>query len=262
MNPFFFGAFSKQLFGIYHPPRSRELRDTSVVLCYPFGQEYMRSFKMFNRLADLLAKAGFHVLRFDYYGTGDSSGSSEEWHLAQSCEDVSMAVEELKSLSGNTRVSLVGLRLGAAIASSVASLNIEELVLWDPVVSGRDYVVSQKSMHQKMLTDPDRFSIHRQGEGENELLGFSFSEEACSEIEGLDLKEDFLAQAKRIFIVGSDAKDEYQALYDVLQNTGANVEYRVIDDAGNWDVLSELESALLLSKLLQDIVMMLSKGTK
>ena len=78
MNPFYFGDSSRRLFGIYHPPKGQSPRSHGIVLCCPFGQEYMRSHRAFRQLANLLSRRGFHVFRFDYHGTGDSDGESTE----------------------------------------------------------------------------------------------------------------------------------------------------------------------------------------
>src|SRR5918992_3821916 len=114
MNPFFFGSSQQPLYGVYHPPKARVPRRIGVVLCYPLWQEYMRAHRAFRQLAILLAKAGFPVLRFDYFGTGDSGGDSESGDVAQWTADVCTAIDELKDTAGVRSVSLVGLRVGAA----------------------------------------------------------------------------------------------------------------------------------------------------
>src|SRR5262245_24413810 len=142
MNPFFFGSSERPLFGVHHPPRERGARETGVVLCYPMGQEYMRSHRAFRQLANLLTRAGQHVFRFDYFATGDSSGASGEGSLAQWLADVNQAIDELKDNASLASVSLVGLRLGAALAAraSAGRADIDRLVLWDPVVLGPSYL--------------------------------------------------------------------------------------------------------------------------
>ena len=142
MNPFFFGSSERPLFGVHHPPRERGARESGVVLCYPMGQEYMRSHRAFRQLANLLTRKGHHVFRFDYFATGDSSGASGEGSLAQWTLDVSQAIDELKDNASLASVSLVGLRLGAALAARASAErgDVDRLVLWDPVVSGRSYL--------------------------------------------------------------------------------------------------------------------------
>jgi pimeloyl-ACP methyl ester carboxylesterase len=57
--------------------------------------------------------------------------------------DIKSAIAELGSITGSTRVSLIGLRLGATLAAKVAvwlDPRVNSLVLWDPVVDGRAYL--------------------------------------------------------------------------------------------------------------------------
>ena len=135
MNPLFFGSSDGPLYGVYHAPKSRTGRRTGVVLCYPFGQEYMRAHRAFRQVALLLAKSGFHVFRFDYRGTGDSSGDGEDFTLAGAVDDTVQAIEELQDMADVESVALVGLRLGGLTAARVAEAheNVTHLVLWDAI---------------------------------------------------------------------------------------------------------------------------------
>ena len=92
MNPFFFGSSERPLYGVHHPPRERGPRESGVVLCYPMGQEYMRSHRAFRQLANLLTRKGHHVFRFDYFATGDSSGASGEGTFEMSLGPATIAL--------------------------------------------------------------------------------------------------------------------------------------------------------------------------
>ena len=138
MKPFFFGRSPRRLFkrSAMSPRASKRSRDEAVVLCYSAPQEYMQAHWTFRRLARQLSDSGFHVLRFDYYATGDSAGESNEGTLAQWCQDIRAAAHEILDLSGARHLSAVGLRLGAAM-TTMADLRLRSLVLWEPVVYGR-----------------------------------------------------------------------------------------------------------------------------
>lgn len=140
MNPIFFGQTESPLYGVYHPPQS-DARDAGIVLCYPFGQEYMRAHRAYRQLALLLAKKGFHVLRFDFRGTGDSSGDMEGVGAEHWLRDIDDAVQELRESTGVTRVSVLGLRLAALFAACACAQrsDIDRLIVWDPVISGELY---------------------------------------------------------------------------------------------------------------------------
>ena len=141
MNPFFFGNSKEPLYGVYYPAVNA-LKNEGVVLCNPFGQEGMRAHRALRQLAMLLAKKGYHVLRFDYRGTGDSALDMEEVSALDWKDDVGVAIDELRDMSGAGKIAVVGLRLGALIAaaSCVEKKDINRLVLWDPVLSGIEYI--------------------------------------------------------------------------------------------------------------------------
>jgi len=57
--------------------------------------------------------------------------------------DIETAMDELRHITDLQQVTLVGLRLGATLAAAVAAdrqSDVDELVLWDPVVSGPEYL--------------------------------------------------------------------------------------------------------------------------
>ncbi len=57
--------------------------------------------------------------------------------------DAALAVDEIREIVGQAKITLVGLRLGAVIAARLAAKRsdiIDALVLWDPVISGGEYL--------------------------------------------------------------------------------------------------------------------------
>src|SRR2546427_3002506 len=137
--PFYFGSPDKLLFGCYHEPTLGRRRKCAVVVCQPVGHEYINSHRALRQLAARLCDAGFPVLRFDYYGCGDSSGSREEGTILQWLEDVSTAISEVRRRTAVVQVCLIGLRLGGTLAMIAAAQRAdpESMVLWDPVVRDR-----------------------------------------------------------------------------------------------------------------------------
>jgi uncharacterized protein len=140
VNPFFFGDSRRQLFGVYEAARGRSER--GVVLCYPWAREYLLAHPTMRVLAQRLSEAGWHSLRFDYYGTGDSAGDAAEISQQQWLSDVSMAIEELKEMAPVREIALVGMRYGATIAALAVAQrsDVSRLVLWDPVADGKRYL--------------------------------------------------------------------------------------------------------------------------
>ena len=184
MQPFFFGPMDRRLFGVYHAPEAAK-KDCGVVLCQALAHEYYNSHRETVRLARALARSGLAVLRFDYYGTGESAGEYEEASVAQWLGDIGVACEELRS-RGCRRLCLAGLRFGATLAALFCAERnaADALVLWEPVADGADYLREVIDLHRGVLA-----TLPTQGDyGEREFLGFEYSDALHREIAAVDLR--------------------------------------------------------------------------
>ncbi len=144
-TPFWFGPGDRELFGWLHLPAGRVVRG-GVVLCQPLGIEAICVYFSYRLLAERLAQRGLAVLRFDYDGTGDSSGMEDDPdRLDAWLESVSAATDALQAL-GVDNVGLVGVRMGALFAAHEATRRegVDALVLWDPCLSGRSFLREQR----------------------------------------------------------------------------------------------------------------------
>ncbi len=120
-----------------------------------------------------LANEGFDVLRFDYFGTGDSSGDTEAGEADEWVRNTQTASRELAELARLADLSLVGMRLGALLACYACSesLTVRDLVLWDPVVDGAGYIRELEQTHDRRTQQ----WLHPRTDGAaQELVGFPF----------------------------------------------------------------------------------------
>ncbi len=147
-RPLFIGAERRYLFAWHHPARPDVRRGAAVVLCPPVGYDYMCVYRPWRILAERLAGLGFDAFRFDYEGTGNSSGGPEQPNLVTAwLESVGRAIDEARARTGSASVALVGLRVGAALALHAAGARggVERLVLWSAYPSGRAAVREMKA---------------------------------------------------------------------------------------------------------------------
>ena len=234
MEPFYFGPMDRRLFGVYHAPAVRRAVPAGAVLCYPFLQEYFRSHRAFLRLAGQLAAQGWHVLRFDYSGCGDSYGDGptdpEAWG-----RDIRLALRELRERAEGVRMALIGLRLGASLAASVApSVQISELVLWDPVVNGPDYVNDVLRMRHSVtmssgfLRKMERLCPNDRG------VGIELSPELLQSINRLDLSEQLNANADRILVLDTQDNKATVRLARRLGEAGREVTLERLSERPIW----------------------------
>jgi pimeloyl-ACP methyl ester carboxylesterase len=254
MNPFYFGSSREPLYGIYNPPRARSGDPVGAVLCYPMGSEYMRSHRAFRQLTNLLTRAGVHVLRFDYFGTGDSAGDEEQSSVQRWLIDVEHAIDELKDTAGLKNVRLVGLRFGGTLACLVASRrqDVERAVLWDPVVRGENYL-------QELLTYAEIPALaHGRPatwpSGTVGVGGFPLTDALRAEIAAIDLAKLTERPAGRVDLIASAERAEDISCHETWRNAGLNVRYRCIPSEGNWAEGDEFGSALIPQEIIQGVV--------
>lgn len=252
MNPIYFGQTEHQLYGVYHPAMATKTpRACGIVLCYPFGQEYMRAHRAFRQIAVSLAKNGFHVLRFDYRGTGDSSGDLEDSTAANWLEDINTAVDELKSITGLDRFSLIGLRLGgllAALAPAKRS-DIDSVVLWDPVSSGSAY---RKELTEEVKSGqgPDWNSIDENGT--LHFNGFSLTEGFLDSLDDIQLDTQ-LQEIRKGLLVVSHENDSSRLIRETCENH-PGFTYKYIEAPGDWNYVDDFGGILLPQPVMQGIV--------
>ena len=219
MNPFFFGDAARQLYGAYHPATVSSRR--GAVLCNPWGREYLLSHSTFRVLASQLAASGCHTLRFDYSGTGDSAGASEEVRHEQWLADTAAAVDELKDLSGADDIALVGMRHGAAIAALIARrrTDVRRVVLWDPVFDGKRYLSELGTSATTVLPEED-------------VNGTVLTQPFREDITGITPAT--FAQLPTSLVLSTTSPDAFTPLVQQLRTSGTSCEVAHVDDVQVW----------------------------
>ncbi|MBF5042077.1 alpha/beta fold hydrolase [Aggregicoccus sp. 17bor-14] len=260
MTPSFFGRSDRQLLGIHHPPRGRQAWDFAALLLYPAPQEYTRAHWAFRRLAAQLAREGVACLRFDYSGTGDSAGEVRDATFERWLEDVATASEELADLAGVSRVSLVGFRLGAALAVEAARRGrgprVKELVLWEPVARGKRHLEELRAL-DALQAGASR-TPPRRTPGMEELLGLELSPGLRASLEAVDLLASPPPAVERAVLAVSEVDDEVRALERHLASGGGAVELREVREESGTGA-AQVESAMLSGRILQEIVTSLTR---
>ncbi|MDE2122022.1 MAG: alpha/beta hydrolase, partial [Betaproteobacteria bacterium] len=91
MTPLRLDPLGRDLFALHQPAAAGARRHHGVLICNPFGQEAIRAHRFLRVLSERLSASGFDVLRFDYFGTGDSAGTEAEADLDTWVRDIGMA---------------------------------------------------------------------------------------------------------------------------------------------------------------------------
>lgn len=218
-TPFYFGPDDKKLLGWLHASASTENLDTAVVICPPLAVEYMSTYRSMRYVADYFSLAGIPAIRFDYHGTGDSSGFNDEGNRLDGwLWSIEQAISEVKNLTGCSKVGLFGLRMGATLASLISErVDVDFLVLWAALESGRRYIREIKTIQMTGVSQtggvPDFV----------EAGGMVYWPQTADAISKIDLMK-LTPKASRILIIPRDDLQANTKLKDRWAAQGGAVE--------------------------------------
>ncbi|MBE1161975.1 alpha/beta fold hydrolase [Dyella acidiphila] len=243
--PFYFGPESA-LFGLFHASATPARK--AVLLCPPLGQDQIRCHRLYRQLAQALAAEGIAVLRFDYYGTGDSAGGSVEMDWQRCLADTAAAANELRARSGVDRVLAFGARLGGSIAlASAAQARLAGIVAWDPVLDGRAYVAQLDAMQSALRLDGQRFMVPRKADDvAAQWLGFAISDGFRQQLANLHVDRP----AAPMLLLDSLASDAPPSWGGFMIDAAA---VRRMESATPWNDPRRLEVAILSHPLIQAV---------
>jgi exosortase A-associated hydrolase 2 len=139
-------------FCLFHPAAGPSGGSGAAVYVHPFAEEMNKSRRMAALQARAFADAGISVLQIDLLGCGDSAGDFGDASWSLWVDDVVAAVRWVHERTGLLPF-LWGLRSGCLVArAALAELpEIAELVLWQPVISGRQHL--QQFLRLRMAGD-------------------------------------------------------------------------------------------------------------
>ncbi len=121
------------------PPRA------AVLLLPPCGDEKRAAYGACARLARALCAGGAAVLRFDYFGTGDSAGESAEVTLSGMQRDAELAAGHLGELAPGLPLCLLGVRMGASLGLRLAAgISAVRVAAVAPVISGSSWLRQER----------------------------------------------------------------------------------------------------------------------
>jgi pimeloyl-ACP methyl ester carboxylesterase len=218
--PIVFDAPSGWCFGWFHAARGRRRR-AGVVLCRPMGYEALCSYRLYTRLASVLANAGFDVLRFDYHGTGDSAGDDADDARVQAWIDsIKAANLELRRLADTDKMGLFGLRLGGTLALEAALRmgGVDDLVLWAPCASGRAFAREMRAASASRGAGAPAGNA-----GDFEAFGCLYTAQTVQALNALDFGAAAGPPATRALVIARDDIPADTGLPAKLRSLGVDV---------------------------------------
>ena len=170
-----------------------EIKGSPCIFINPLFDEKKRSQKFYAETAREFCKSGIPVIRFDYYGTGDSEGQLYELNLPEQLTSVKSIIDKTLREFQTNKIILFGLRFGADLVLELSTqypVCINQLILIEPIINGKRYLTEQRSRRKifhrlnKMTEIPDNIIID--GSTFEDHQGYPISKDNLSYINNLD----------------------------------------------------------------------------
>ena len=200
----------------------------AVLLCPALGWDGLHAYRGYRRLADRFAAAGYPALRFQYPGTGDSAdlpdtgtldtGTLDQWDIWR--RSVHDAADWLRAATGASRLLLVGLRFGAALALAAAEsrTDVGGVLLLAPVLRGKSYM-RQLDMEARLEgaghATPAVDGLH--------LHEMQFNAHTVAVMSGLDMSQTVLPAGLPVAIAPQAASQVVERCSEAWERAGLQV---------------------------------------
>lgn len=170
---------SRSLYAALHRPRDGGA-SVGAICVPPLLHEQPRSRRFLTEAASALAAAGMPCLRFDFHGSGDSSGQGEALDFASMRLDLDSAATALRESTGVARVVAIAWRAGAlALADAIEhGVRIDRAVLWEPIVDGAAWrsELEREDAAERTRRPRPRPGVPRTADpADGQLMGFAVS---------------------------------------------------------------------------------------
>jgi acyl carrier protein/pimeloyl-ACP methyl ester carboxylesterase len=249
IEPLHFGP-GQTLYGVLHRPAAAG-GSSAALLCAPVGPEGARTQFVLQRLARRLAAEGIAALRFDYYGSGDSSGESVEATCTRWQADITDAFAELRRRTKAAKIVAVGVRFGGTLLWRAGrNLDLAGFVFWDPVGDGAEHYAEMAAAHRKYLGSVQHLRFWAQAArrarvayGED-LLGFTYCERALGEMKALAMAPDPGLASTSLRWIATWRRSRQEALFRSLAGDGRGSRLDTLELDCFWNDVLRIDHTL------------------
>lgn len=207
---------------IDYPPSDKAVG--SIVIVPTFAREAVVSSRFVRVLAVRAALRGFVVLSFAFSGDGDSGPLPEDNVDGAWLREAECVVDVARQIVGELPVHLIGLRLGACVASAMERRSGEIGVLWEPV-SGSRFLRHHTMIRRLSVRVPPR----KEGV---ELAGALLTSAQAASIAALSVPSDAQSADSGLYVRMETERDVANRMF-LSSPHFATVPYGAIDEVLN-----------------------------
>ncbi|OBA30837.1 alpha/beta hydrolase [Gordonia sp. 852002-51296_SCH5728562-b] len=211
------------LFTVLTLPSDGSVRGAALI-CPPLGKEHNHTARGFKRLAEKLAAERIATLRFNYAGTGESSGSQTDPDAVDHWDtSITRCMNYLNDL-GFPSPAVVAHRSGALLATNNSRVRTTSraLALWDPVDRGRVFVRTQQMLYAAISEGPEDVAV--EPEHLTQLAGLSLHKQAARTLSRLTIDPESVVEVHNSNILALVRDDDLDgSLATAVENAGGTV---------------------------------------
>lgn len=155
----------RRLVGMLHAPQAAGERGAGVIFVHGWSGYRIGPHRMFVRTARAMAERGYHCLRFDLSGRGDSEGEAGETDLDMMVDDALAAARFLRETIGVRKLFPLGICSGGNVTLGAASLDksFAGLILWStPLFAPAKVKTDEVRRRGRLFSDTARKLLRRE----------------------------------------------------------------------------------------------------
>ena len=170
-------------------------------------------------------------------------------------EDTRTAAAYLRHVTEISRLSLIGIRLGATIAATSKVPDVDQLILWAPITEGADFLQQLDRLHDEALTSQTRFVRQMRRVGADQAYGHALSSEKRHSLAALRMPASLDSHCRHAEILLSSGE------HDLSGHRGTSDGTRIVPlvDQIHWDELAYTESAFSSPNAYSEITRILNQ---
>lgn len=170
----------QKIFGILHRPLNIN-KYPALLMCHGLAGHKTGKYRLYVRLAKMLAEAGIAALRIDFRGSGDSEGDFSEMTLEGEITDALKGLEFLRKDPhfDQSSIGMFGRSVGGTVALIAARRhgNIKSIATWAPLFNGEQWLDKWNKLHSMELSPEHR---HHMMSVNGQVPGYEFLKQLFS----------------------------------------------------------------------------------
>ncbi len=257
-EPFFIDDNGAHLYSVLFMPE-KFTSNKVFLFCHPLFEEKKASHRVLVELAGALARKGFALLMLDLRACGDSSGNDLDFSVSAWLNDIHAGTTWLNKHFENPRIGLLGIRFGATLAVqyAVREKGIDDLILIDPVINGKDYldeVFQQKCIREMMTFGEARSDVpamfaELEKNGKLDIDGTMISSEFSNSLKQIDLSKEIILDLKKILMVQQSPRKSllpaYEGFQKICNENKIDLEISMLTVPPFWKAVDMADSDLI-----------------